>query len=390
VWHPFTHKEEAALLELATQFEMDNPHRIRLRIEFHSPLHDQVLAALDAATPPDIVISHSDQVAEYALAGSVVPLSEYIHNAKYGLGQPQQADLLPIVLQVASLSEGDTEPLGLLFNHQIVVMFYNADWLEQLEYDAPPQGWDEFSDMCTAARDSKAGLWGYAYEADGAVLVNWISGLGGTLIDHNSGQAALDCPEATAALSLLQGLIKEESAYCISESSADCADFAAGKTLFTFGSTADLAEYAEAIASEFEWSIVPMPHLTEEPCANVEGSVMSIMRTTPRQQLGAWLFVKWFARRRNALRWVQATGALPMHRSSNYAPQMEDYFQQNPQYETACRLLAHAQPEPAVPRWREVRSLLADAAATICLEATNPEDVLAAASIAAESLLTAR
>ena len=123
-------------------------------------------------------------------------------------------------------------------------MFYNADWLEQLEYDAPPQGWDEFSDMCTAARDSKAGLWGYAYEADGAVLVNWISGLGGTLIDHNSGQAALDCPEATAALSLLQGLIKEESAYCISESGADCADFAAGKTLFTFGSTADLAEYA--------------------------------------------------------------------------------------------------------------------------------------------------
>jgi len=390
LWHSLADEEETELRRLAAQFAADNPYDIQLRVEFHSPLRKEVLAAMDAGTPPDIIIARRGEVADYALAGAVVPLTRYIHSAKYGLSSLEQADQWPIILKAAHLSGSDDEPLGLLFNHHAVVMFYNVDWLDRLEFDEPPQNWEDFAEMCSAATDKKTDLWGYAFHADGGVLVNWIWGLGGVVIDHRNKQAALSDPEAIAALSLLQGFVKDGCADCTSESAADRESFGVGRTLFTFDSTRHLPEYTEAIVGGFEWSVAPMPHLTDEPIVNVEGSVVSILRTTPRQQLAAWLFVKWLSGPRSDLQWALATGALPMHRSSKYAPEMEAYFEQNPQYETACQLLTYAHLEPAVPKWPGVRALLADAAKAVCMESTSPRDVLAAADTAADYLLTAR
>jgi len=394
LWHSFTHEKEAVLLNLVAKFEAGNPYDIRVRVEFHSPLHREVQAAIAAGSPPDIVVAQCEQITEYALNEAVVPLSEYIGSAKHGLSQAEQADLWPVALDTACLPAGTKQPLGLFFDCQIAVMFYNVERLKKLKSDAPPQTWEEFKKMCSAARDKKAGTWGYAYIADGPTLVNWIAGLGGVLIDPQKGQAQLDSPEAIASVSMLKDLLQEGCAYPVSEPGTDRADFAAEKVLFTFGSTDDLPEYVEAIAStktkkpRFKWDVAPMPHLTSEPVVSAQGSIMSMLRTTPRQQLAAWLFLKWFLQPENDVQWALATGALPVHKSSKDASEMQDYLKQNPQYGTACQLLGYARPEPAVPRWQGVRVLLVDAAAKVCLGQANPVDALAAADTAADSLLT--
>jgi len=77
-----------------------------------------------------------------------------------------------------------------------------------------------------------------------------------------------------------------------------------------------------------------------------------------------------------------------MLKSSKYAPEMEAYFEQNPQYKTACDLWAYAQPEPALRRWCDISILLAEAAAAVCQEHTNPAEALAAADVAADDLLS--
>jgi len=390
LWHSFTGKEEVQLLRLARDFEAGNPYGIGLRVEFHNPLREELLAAMDAGTPPDIVIAPRDLVAEHTLTDTVARLDKYIHSPKYGLSELEQRDLWPVVWEAARLSGSDAEPLGFLFNLHAVVMYLNTDWLEELGFSAPPQNWDEFAEMCDAARDPTAELWGYTFSADGAVLINWIWGLGGTIIDQPSGQARLDSPEAIAALSLLHAFVESDCADCASEPSASRDSFAARRSLFTFGTTGDLAEYAEAIGEEFGWSVAPLPHVTGQPVVNVKGSLVSILTTTPQQQLASWILVKWLSTTRSDLRWALATGALPMHRSIKYSPQMETYFRQIPQYETACQLLGYAHLEPTVPKWLAVRAVLVDAAETMCAPSTNPEHVLAAADDAADHLMTGR
>lgn len=393
LWHAFSAEKEATLLALASAFQTNNPYGIRLRVEYHSPLHKEVWAAINARTPPDIVITSCDQVAEYAQANAVVSLAEYINNTQYGLSQKEQEDLWPIVLESGCRSVRTGQYLGLFFDANAVVMFYNTTWLQKLKTDTPPRTWEEFRERCNAARDKKNATWGYACTADGLVVVNWISSLGELLIDPHNGKALLDSPHAIAALSVLRDLIQDGCAYCTFDADTVRADFALEKVLFTFDSTANLPKYKQAILNpktkkpQFTWSIAPLPHLTEEPVVSVQGSTMGILRTTPQQQLAAWLFVKWFLQRENDVQWALSCGALPLHKSNLEAPEMKDYFAQNPLYELACSWMAYAQTEPGVPKWTEVRELLVNAATMVCQGQAEPAEALTAADVAADRLL---
>jgi len=66
-----------------------------------------------------------------------------------------------------------------------------------------------------------------------SLLVNWISGLGGVLFDAQRSQVTLDDGQAVTALGVLQDLLQDGCAYCVTETGADHAGFAAEKILFS-------------------------------------------------------------------------------------------------------------------------------------------------------------
>jgi ABC-type glycerol-3-phosphate transport system substrate-binding protein len=226
---------------------------------------------------------------------------------------------------------------------------------------------------------------------DGSTFANWILGLGGALVDPISGQALLDSSEAIAALSVLRDVLQDGCAYCVTEPDAAIADFASGEVLFTFGTSAELPDYARRIVGEdgpsFDWDIAPVPYLTEEPLVAVQGSIVSVLRTTPGQQLAAWLFLKSLLHPHNDAQWVLASRALPTLGSTKYVSEMQAYLEENPQYGTACDLRSFALTEPATVRWQAVRELLTSAATSVCEGQTEPADALAAADAAADRLL---
>ena len=391
LWHSFTREKEATLRQMARAFESDNPQRISLRVEFHSPLHSEVLAAIAAGSPPDIVIVPCEQLAEYALLGAVVAPAEYVRHSLYGLKREEQADLWPSVLEGACLFGKSGQPLGIRFDSQIIAMFYNVDWLKRLKVDAPPRTWDDFQRICGEARDKKTGKWGYAYAPDGEILWNWISGLGGALLTPGAERPWLNSTAAIAAASTLRDLLRDSGAYYASDASTAQADFAAEKALFNFGSTYALPAYREAITGtkrKFNWDVAPMPSLIESPVVTAQGSSIGILRSSPRQQLAAWLFIRWLIAPAQDVQWALATHALPLHKSSQATPEMQAYIQQNPQYGSACQLLSYVRSEPAVQGWTTIHTLLADASRSICLEDVDPAEVLTAADTAAQRLLS--
>jgi len=385
LWHSLTGTREQALRNIASSYERSNPYGIRVRVEFHSALHKEILASVSAGTPPDVVVAPCQRVAEYAAAGWVVPLTEYVKSARYGLTALERLDLQPTSLG-GCLSASTNQALGLVFDSRMVVMYYNADWLRELGADSPPRTWEAFRALCNEARDVDAGTWGYSAAVDGSLVLNWILGLGGSALDTDSQQASLDSPESVASLSVLRDTLHDDCGFCLSGSSSEARGWESGKVLFSFGMTAELPGRA-AEPPSFDWDIAPVPHLTDEPVLSAQGCTLGILRSTPRQQLAAWLLLKWLMQPSKDAQWVLASGSLPMLRSTRYLPEIETFLEALPQFSTAFDLITYAKPEPSLPEWPEIRALLAGAAQIICQQRIDPVQALTPADSAADRLL---
>lgn len=389
LWHSMTGAKEAELLDLAERFGEESANGIRVRVEHHSPLPDEVLAAAAAGTPPDLVVASCEQIGRYARADLIEPVDVYADSARFGLSALDRFDLWPYVLWGGCHLPDAVQGPGLFFDRQLIVMYYNATWLDELGAPSVPTTWEEFRELCNAARNPDGNTWGLATALDGSTVVNWIAGLGGQVVDVNTREALLDSPEAIAALSVLADILQDDCGHCVS-GPEKLESFVEGKTLFTFGTTAELDGLSERLGSgqpELVWNVSPVPHLTEEPVVGITGSVLAMLRTTPRQQVAAWLFLRFLLEPANDARWAMATGALPTLRSTKYLPSMQGFMEARPQYVAALELLNHARPEPSVGGWGGIRELLASAANAVCEGQAAPVEILASVDSAADLLL---
>jgi multiple sugar transport system substrate-binding protein len=136
-------------------------------------------------------------------------------------------------------------------------------------------------------------------------------------------------------------------------------DFANGKTLFTIAPSSELVAYQAAVEQGglFRWAIAPLPHNTPDPVSVFVGQSWTIFKTTPRRQLAAWLFVRWFSGVNQTRRWAEATTTLPLRASAAQAMNKKDA---DPNILTALSLLPFGQSEPAVAGWEPAREVLAE------------------------------
>ncbi len=391
VWHSLSGAKEASLRAIVESFVAQNPEQIRVRLEYHVDLQTEVLTAASAGTPPDLVITLCSELALFASHGLVATLGPYLQDPTYGLGGEQAADLWPVVLQ-GCLKDGGDQPLGMLFDLQAQLLYYNAAWLKRLKPDTAPTSWDNLRTLCNSAHDKKAGTWGVAFDGSSLSVSAWIASLGGSLLDK-TGQLSLASPETNAALTALNDLRRDGCLLCSYEPGAARQELASEKIPFVFGSSSELNSYREAILNpktnkpRFAWDVAPFPFVTSEPAVMVEGLTMGILRTSPNQQLAAWLLVKWFLEPQNDASWVLATGSLPLHRSALESSELKQYVEEHPQYLTAARLVAYAHTEPAVSVMPMVRSLMSTAARAVCQGQAEPQQALLAADTAATTIL---
>jgi multiple sugar transport system substrate-binding protein len=137
-------------------------------------------------------------------------------------------------------------------------------------------------------------------------------------------------------------------------------DFANTKALFTIAPSNELPAYKTAIDQSrlFRWGIAPLPHNTPDPVANFVGQSWTVFKTTPRRQLAAWLFIRWFTGANQTRRWAEATTTLPLRGSAAQA--MLKTPDLDPNIKIVLGLLPFGQSEPAVIGWEPARQVLAE------------------------------
>ena len=365
-WYQHTTTREEALLQMIDEFNRTNPDSITVRGEFsgsYGDIYNKMMVGLQAGSLPDLLVAYQNQAVVYHLGDGLVDLTPYMRSPRWGLSEAELGDYIQAFLQ-----QDFIQGVQMCFppNRSVEILYYNADWLQELGHSGPPAVWAEFAAICRQARDqpfsraaSAGRSLGFMFEADASRLASMIFTRSGDMMNSEATAYTLDTPQAAEAMRQMQELVGDGSADVLSERYGDQKEFALGQLLFMMRSSSGIPFVASAVEDDgvgFRWSVVAPPHVGDEPVVNVYGASLSVCRTTPERELASWLFVKWFTEPAQQARWVHASNYFPARRST--ADELGGYFVENPRYRAVYQLLDFGKSEPAVPGYQLVRRLI--------------------------------
>jgi multiple sugar transport system substrate-binding protein/sn-glycerol 3-phosphate transport system substrate-binding protein len=199
------------------------------------------------------------------------------------------------------------------------VIYYNADWLKKLGYDAPPTTWKQFEEMACKATDKATKKYGWAFQHDASNFAAVVFGHGGTILAPDGKSYVFNSAAGVESTAMLQRLFAQGCAVDVpvSESNGQQTRFGNGDSLFAMGSSSGLPFYADAVKNggKFNWDIA-MPPYDGKPAINLYGASVSVYKTTPEKELAAWLVIKFLGEKAQTTRWAVQTGYLPVRASA--------------------------------------------------------------------------
>ena len=382
-WYQHTRERETALQELIADYNEENEHGIVVKGEYagsYSDIYNKMVVGIQANALPSLVVAYQNQAMAYYRDGGIVDIAPYMDSPKWGLSRAEKSDFIQSFLKQDFIGGAQ---VGFPPNRSLEVFYYNVDWLRELGFDNPPRTWDEFAQMCRLARDNpfsrsedKGRSLGFLIEAEASRLASLVFTRGGDLVDETLSRYTIETPAMRGALSMLRGLMEDGSIELMGEEYGDQREFAAGQVLFILRSSSGLPFVTSAVKDglDFTWTVTYPPNELEEPVVNVYGASVSLCKTTPQQQLAAWLFVKWFTEPAQQARWVRASNYFPVRRST--ASELDEYFEKNARYKAAYELLDFGKSEPTLSGYQQVRRVLQQAMVEI-IEGGDVDRVLA-------------
>ena len=377
-WHQHTRERQEGLNQMVEEFNNSNEWGIEVIAEYaggYSEIYDKMIAAIAAGDPtlmPNLTVGYANQVAKYQLSDALVDMDQFVESPVWGLSEEEVADF-PVGIFEADVSPvfGDGHfRMAYPPNRSMEVLYYNLDWLNELGYDGPPETWAEFKEMACAATDADAGTVGYEISTDASRFASMVFSRHGTYFEEDGSAFTFTNDTVVETMTYIKELFDEGCAILIAERYGDQTDFGNYKTLFTIGSSSGLPYYASAVEAgeqgEFQWGVAALPYMDggDEPVMNLYGASVAIPKTTPEQELAAWLFVKWFTEPEQNVRWGKISNYFPVRKSA--ADLMGDYFEANPTYKQAFDLLPYSTYEAQwCACYEDVRRLMSDSYSAI-------------------------
>ena len=374
-WHVHSGPNEELLNELVQEFNESNEYGITvtaLNQGNYGDLFQKMLPVLGSEDMPNLLLAYQNQAATYQLADALVDMRPMLESDQWGFDEAARNDFFEGFIQSDVFPTFDNAQLGWPPNRSMEVMFYNQEWLQELGYDSFPSSPEEYREVvCAASQNPFSGAQGESavgleISTSASTFASWVFAFGGDVYDDESGQYTYDSPEAVEALSYLQGLIEDGCAAIETERYGAQANFGIGTTFSTSGSSVGIPYYESAVdaGAQFDFSVAAFPHTTAEPVMNVYGPSISITKAGGEDaHLASWLFIKYLSTPEAQAEWARTTNYFPVRES--VAAELEEYFAQNPKFETAFELLQYGTAEPATPGYDFVRDLVNEAMAEI-------------------------
>ncbi len=369
-WHNHSGSREEKLLVLLEQFQ-GNECGITIEAQnqgSYNDIRDKVNASTASGElPAALLVGYQNDQAFYQLNDSLVDLNTYVDDPTWGLTAEDRADFFPGFFDQSVHVMFDNQRLGFPPNRSMEVLYYNQTWLEELGFDGPPTTPDEFkAQACAAAAANGDGTGGFILRTDASAVAAWTYAFGGDVLTEDGTTYDYSSQGTMDAMSFLKGMVDEGCAYLFSEGFPN-PEFAARRALFTMGSSSGIPFYdidVNTVATDNNtepdaWGVTAIPHTTADPVQNVYGGDVMIARTTPEQELAAWIFVKWFTSPEIQAQWDIISGYFPTRAGTEAF--LTDYYTENPQWAQAAALLPFSYYEPQLISYTAVRDAAEEA-----------------------------
>lgn len=321
-WHNRPQKDQDFLQGMLDEFNKTNKYGITAKAEIagasYPDVYNKVSAAIQAGQPPSMSVAYQNQAAFYRGQGAVIDLKPFRDSKKYGLSEADAKDYFQTFLASDANPQFKGEVLGFPTQRSMDVMYYNKDWLEKLGYKEAPKDWTTFVEVvCKASKET--GKYGWAFRHDASNFASMVFGYGGRILAEDGSAYVFDSAAGENVLLMLQKLFADKCAVEIptSERYGEQNRFGKGEVLFVFASSSGLPFYQQTVdaGAKFNWGIAMVPN-SGKPAVNLYGASVSVYKTTPEQELAAWLVIKFLGEKTQTARWAAYTGYLPVRQSA--------------------------------------------------------------------------
>jgi multiple sugar transport system substrate-binding protein/sn-glycerol 3-phosphate transport system substrate-binding protein len=374
-WHQYANpRQQANLQGIADAFNASNPYGIKVEITSQGGYNDirsKANAAITSGDTPNLVAGYNNDALSYALDDTVVDLTPYLTDTKWGISADGQKELNFGALDAFLI---DGKRLGWVNQISANVVVYNTGVLKQLGMDKVPASLDEFKDAaCKASKSDLKGaeggkMQGFPIVADSSQYESFVASIGGTIF--KDGKWDFNNEQTIAIFQFLQDLYKNGCGYIPQENFGNTNDFARGLNPMALGSTAGIPIIIGGIKTAkdavTEWTVDVTPPLKAGDKAALQlftpGIIM--LKSTPEQQLASWLFLRFFAQADVSQQWAEAMGFFPVNLTA-----AKNLKAPNPYYAIVNDMLAtgkvNVYQSPAQLSYGKVRSLVATAIADV-------------------------
>ncbi len=309
----------------------------------------KLLLAAAAGRLPDVASIDSFWMPLFLEGGHVQPLNDYWPEA-------DRADFMPFAID--TLSDRDGNVYGVWHETDIRVLFYRRDLVPE-----PPRTWAELIEIGSRVA-AEHGIAGYLYNAGRweATVFDHLSmfwAQGGELVDDDGHPIFGIEPhreKLVRVLTFLRDTVQSGASppavLAVNDYRQLSAAAIAGDTAMFLGGNWQVRELEDALSPEdfARWAVAPMPQLADgPPITGAGGWVWVVFATDPVRRAAAAQFILDIETAANGARISEATGRLPVRRSTYRDPAFA-----KPPIPFFAELLDTARARPAVPIYNSI------------------------------------
>ncbi len=394
-WHPYRAQAQAALEQLAGQFNQDNEWGIQVELVSQGSwgvLDEKMRQASADSEHPDLIVGYNNQALVWDAGGWLLEdQAPYTGDSAWGLAPGQQDGFFPAIWAQDFVPDGllNGKPvvggkrLGLPWYRSALLLYYNATWGRELGFSSAPRTLAELRlQACAGAKANRSdpdparqGSGGWLIGDDPALFSSLVFAFGGEIARPDRTGYKFNTPQSQAAMQYLVQLYNDGCAWRDAEANP-LDDFAGRRALFIAASSAETANLQAAMAqqaSQDEWIALPFFSEQGQPVVDVFGPALLIAQSNPARQLAAWLFARWLVGPENQAQWASANGYLPV--AAPAAGLMSAMAGLLPQARQALDDLPYGHPEPAYASWGAVRPAQAETINFLLAPDVKPEAI---------------
>lgn len=350
-WHSMGGVNGQAIDTLVKKFNDENEYGITVKAQYQGEYDD----SLNKLKSSQIGNMGADLVQVYEIgtrfmieSGWITPMQQMIDADNYDLSQ--------IEPNLAAYYTIDDQLYSMPFNSSTPIMYYNKEMFKKAGITEIPDSLEGIEAIGEKLLNEggtgqviSLGIYGWFFE-------QFIGKQGLEYANNGNGRTepatAVAFDENGAAENILtawKSLYDKGYAPNVGKGGdAGLADFSAGKSAITLGSTASLKQILQDVNGKFEVGTAYFPKVksTDEGGVSIGGaSLWALNNNDPKKTRATWEFVKFLISPESQAYWNAQTGYFPVTTAAQEEPVFKENVEKYPQFQTAIDQLHDSSPE---------------------------------------------